>query len=258
MSTLGKNGGFANQLFQYGFLKTYARDRHLRVETPEWIGQKLFGLDDPPIGRSRPTISENPESNLATSKILNSPQPLKNVDFLGFFQYHTAYYAKHQQYWRSLFQPVGEIEVKMQIAYERLKAKGKTIVALHLRLGDYFYTYPHWIAPWEWYREWLRGFWETLEEPVLYLASDDVEKVRGYFTPYQPITAQDLGVQLPEAAFYPDFYVLSHGDAVAIANSTFSFAASMLNQQAKFFFRPHFPSQKLIPFDPWNSPPLLR
>ncbi|MGB3508659.1 MAG: FkbM family methyltransferase [Microcoleaceae cyanobacterium] len=258
MSTLGNNGGFANQLFQYGFLKTYAKEHNLRVETPEWIGKKIFGFDDPLIKRSLPVISENIESNVSTSNIVNSPEIFSNVDFWGYFQYHTAYYAKYQEYWRSLFQPVAEIEAKMQTAWKGLKAKGKTLVAVHLRLGDYFYLYPHWIAPWEWYGEWLRGLWETLEDPILYVASDDVEKVLGCFAQYQPITAQDLGVELPEADFYRDFYVLSHADAVAISNSTFSFAASMLNQQAKSFCRPHFPSKKLIPFDPWNSLPLFR
>ncbi|NET44185.1 FkbM family methyltransferase [Okeania sp. SIO2B3] len=258
MSTLGKNGGFANQLFQYGFLKIYAKEHNLRVETPEWIGKKIFGLDDPLIRRQLPVIPENIESNVSISNIVNSSKTLSNVDFWGYFQYHTAYYAKHQEYWRSLFQPVEEIQGKMQVAWEGLRAKGKTIVAIHLRLGDYFDLYPHWIAPWEWYGEWLRGFWETLEDPILYVASDDVEKVLGCFAQYQPITAQDLGVELPEAEFYPDFYVLSHADAVAISNSTFSFAASMLNQQGKFFCRPHFPSQKLISFDPWNSLPLFR
>lgn len=258
MSTLGKNGGFANQLFQYGFLKTYALEHNLRVETPEWIGKKLFGLDDPPIGRSLPVFPENVESNLSASHIVNSPEVVKNVDFWGFFQYHTAYYRKHQDYWRSLFKPVGEIEAKMHSAWEGLRAKGKTIVAIHLRLGDYFYLYPDWIAPWEWYAEWLRGFWDTLDEPILYVASDQVEKVVGCFAAYQPITARDLEVELPQAEFYPDFYILSRADAVAISNSTFSFTASMLNERGKFFFRPHFPAQKLIPFDPWNSLPLFR
>ena len=258
MSTLGKNGGFANQLFQYGFLKTYAKEHNLRVETPEWLGQEIFGLEDPPMGRFLPVVPENIESDLSASWIANSTVALKNVDFWGFFQYHTAYYAKHREYWRSLFQPIEEIEAKMQGAWQGLKAKGKTVVAIHLRLGDYFYLCPHWIAPWEWYGEWLRGFWETLEEPILYLASDEVKKVWKYFAEYRPITARDLGVELPGMEFYRDFYVLSHADALGISNSTFSFAAAMLNRRAKFFFRPHFPSQKLIPFDPWNSRPLFR
>jgi hypothetical protein len=32
----------------------------------------------------------------------------------------------------------------------------------------------------------------------------------------------------------------------------------MLNEKGKYFFRPHLSSQKLIPFDPWDSEPFLR
>ena len=43
MYCLGKLGRFGNQLFQYAYLKIYAQIHDLRVETPEWIGQYLFG-----------------------------------------------------------------------------------------------------------------------------------------------------------------------------------------------------------------------
>jgi hypothetical protein len=51
---------------------------------------------------------------------------------------------------------------------------------------------------------------------------------------------------------------LSQCDIVAISNSSFSFAACMLNEKGKLFFRPHLSAKKLIPFDPWNSEPILR
>ncbi|MEQ1830586.1 MAG: FkbM family methyltransferase, partial [Pirellula sp.] len=41
--TLGRNGRFANQLFQYAFLRILARHHGLRVETSKWVGQLLFG-----------------------------------------------------------------------------------------------------------------------------------------------------------------------------------------------------------------------
>ena len=41
------------------------------------------------------------ESNLSASHIVNSPEVVENVNFWGFFQYHTAYYRKYQDYWRS-------------------------------------------------------------------------------------------------------------------------------------------------------------
>ena len=46
-------------------------------------------------------------------------------------------------------------------------------------------------------------------------------------------------------------------DILAISNSSFSFAASMLNESAHLFLRPHLLYKKLIPFDPWDSEILL-
>lgn len=93
---------------------------------------------------------------------------------------------------------------------------------------------------------------------MLFIASDEPETVLDDFREYYPITSKDLGLKLPQAEFYPDFYLLSQCDAVAISNSSFSFLACMLNQQGKFFFRPHLATQKLIAFDPWQSETILR
>lgn len=259
MSTLGRNGRFANQFFQYAFLKTYAKEHHLRVETSPWIGQFLFGHDDPAIVKPQPVVGSPDDllPDLGTTLLPGSEPPYKNVELWGFFQYHTQFYAPHKSYIQSLFQPVPIVEAVVRQGLLRLQALGKTLVGIHLRRGDYGYGY-FFIAPSEWYREWLRGLWETLDNPVLFIASDEPERVVDDFADYHPLTINDLGITLPEAPFYPDFYILSHCDIVAISNSSFSFAASMLNQQGKFFFRPHWPTQKLIPFDPWNSEPLLK
>lgn len=256
MSTLGRNGRFANQIFQYAFLKIYAKEHNLKVETPAWIGQYLFGCNDMPISQHLPVVSEE-TNNLLEARIPNAKEIFKNVDFWGYFQYHTRYYAAHKEYFRALFKPVPEIEKKMSEAWDCLRSRGKTIVGLHLRRGDYGYS-DFFIAPSEWYREWLKGLWETLDEPILFIASDEPEKVLSDFEDYNPVTAKDLGLELPQAEFYPDFYLLSQCDIVAISNSSFSFAACMLNEKGKFFFRPHLSAEKLIPFDPWNSEPILR
>ena len=258
MSTLGRNGRFANQIFQYAFLAIYAKEHSLRVETPAWIGQYLFGCNDSPISQELPVVSEE-TNNLLEARIPHAKETFKNVDFWGYFQYHTKYYAAHKEYFRSLFKPVPAIATKMKEALDclRSRARGKTIVGLHLRRGDYGYS-DFFIAPSEWYREWLKGLWETLDEPILFIASDEPEKVLSDFEEYNPITTKDLGLELAQAEFYPDFYLLSQCDIVAISNSSFSFAACMLNETGKSFFRPHLSAEKLIPFDPWNSEPMLR
>ncbi len=260
MENMGRLG---NQVFLYAFLRTYAREHNLRVETPAWIGQYLFGHNDAPISQPLPLVGEQPQPyKLSESAILNAPEPFKNVDFNGYFQFHTQYHAQHKEYFQSLFKPVSEVEAKVIEALNRLRFQGKTVVGLHLRRGDYRSVHtvvPYLtVAPSGWYKEWLDGLWETLDEPVLFIASDEIETVVGDFAEYHPITVKDLGVELPEAPFYPDFYILSQCDVLAISNSTFSFAAAMLNERCKFFCRPNLLKQKMIAFDPWNSEPLLR
>lgn len=256
MSTLGKNGRFANQIFQYAFLKIYAKEHNLRVETPPWIGQYLFGHSDPPISKQFPLVIEE-TNELSEACIPNCQEVFHNVDFWGYFQYNTKYYAPHKEYFRSLFKPVPELERKMTAALERLRSRGKTVVGLHLRRGDYGYEH-FFVTPNQWYKEWLKGLWETLDDPVLFIASDEPEQVIGDFSEYKPITTQELEIELPKAEFYPDFYLLSQCDVVAISNSSFSFAACLLNERSKFFFRPHRQTEKLIPFNPWNSESIFR
>ncbi|MEM1168897.1 MAG: hypothetical protein AAGJ08_07420 [Cyanobacteria bacterium P01_H01_bin.35] len=54
MSYLGKLGRFGNQFFEYAFLKICAEKSGAQVETPPWIGQKLFGHNDAPISKQLP------------------------------------------------------------------------------------------------------------------------------------------------------------------------------------------------------------
>ena len=256
MSSLGKNGRFANQLFQYAFLKIYAKEHNLRVETPGWIGKYLFGHNDSLISKQLPVVQQK-IYKLSEDHIPNAKKPFKDVDFWGYFQYHTSYYAPYKDYFRSLFWPIPDIEAKLKHAYSALQSMGKTIVGLHLRRADYGYAY-YFVTPSEWYKDWLNGFWDTLDNPVLFIASDEPNKVIGDFAEYNPVTSKDLGIELPGADFYPDFYLLSQCNVLAISNSSYSFAAAMLNERAKFFFRPHLPTKKLVPFDPWNSETIFR
>ena len=244
---------FGNQIFLYAMLKIHEQQQNIRVETASWIGQYLFGHSDPPISKSLPVVHD---SGLG---IINAEAPFRNVEFGGpTYQIPTKYYAPYKQLFRSLFQPTLEVEAKVAAAISNLRQRGKTIIGLHLRRGDYWGPYAEFmfIAPNSCYKKWLQGLWQTLEEPVLFIASDELEEVVDDFADYYPVTVKDLGVEMPEAPFYPDFYILSQCDVLAISNSTFSVAASMLNERCKFFFRPHLPSKTLIPFDPWDSEPL--
>ena len=85
------------------------------------------------------------------------------MDIWGFFQYHTRYLKPHQQYFRSLFQPVSDLESALEDSLNILRSKGKTIVGIHIRRGDYIkeprvgFTL---VFPTKWYCEWLDEIWD--------------------------------------------------------------------------------------------------
>lgn len=251
MSTLGANGRFGNQLFQYAFLRVYAKRHGLRVETSPWIGRYLFGCADPPISRAWPMVTQSWQAP-QDDHIPHLVPPLSNVDIWGYFQYHTSYYAPDRQFIRSLFVPTPAVRDRLQPAVRQLRSLGKTVVGIHLRRTDcYVFTTPS-----GWYKQVLADLWPRLEAPVLFLASDDLDAVRSDFTPFHPVTSWDLNVSMPEADFYPDFYLLSQCDYMAISNSSYSFTASWLNDRAQLFLKPDPRAGKLVPYDPWNCEPL--
>jgi hypothetical protein len=252
MSSLGVNGRFGNQVFQYAFLRLLAKERGMDAHNPQWIGGALFGhpqqCGDMPL-----PLSCEFDCSFAPQKEL----PTSGAELWGYFQYHTSFYRKNQSEFRALFQPVEALARPLEQAVARLIGSGKTLVGIHLRRGDYTGG-DFWPAPAQWYVWWLQEIWPKLNRPVLYVASDDPGQVMGDFAAFSAKTTADLGVKLNGAEFYPDFFTLSRCDLLAISNSTFSFAAAMLNTTARQFLRPDPDSQRLEPFDPWDSPVLLQ
>jgi hypothetical protein len=265
MSSLGVKGRFGNQIFQYAFLKICAQEYNLEVQIPDWVGQYLFGHNDPPIARELDLVSEihiseeNVFSKYTKDEILASVYPkqrLKNKNLEGYFLYRSNFYATYKDYFCSLFKPVAQVEQQLEEPLKKLQSHGNIIVGLHIRLGDYG-RYPYLIAPSKWYLSYLDSLWETLDNPVLFIASDNLDQALQDFKKYNPITIRDLNISLPDADFYPEFYLLSQCDILAISNSTYSFTASMLNEKCRIFARPCFKRRQLIPYDPWYSEPYL-
>jgi hypothetical protein len=100
----------------------------------------------------------------------------------------------------------------------------------------------------------LQGF--TSDSHVLYIASEDPGRYRARFPGFVVITADDLGTPASLAPYF-DFLAMTRADALAVANSSFSFFAAMLNAKAGCFVRPAAPRGGLVPFDPWDAEPLL-
>lgn len=247
-------GNWGNEVFWYMFGKTYARRFGLELQTGPWAGTRLIGATDPPVTRDLPDVGEKTVHDRFDTIIPHGP-PLAEVNCVGYFQYHTAHYRPDREYVQSLFQPAPEVAADLAPRWEALRARGTTVVALHIRRGDYGFSY-FYRAPTQWYLDWLARVWPHLDRPVLYIASDDLDAVVPDFAQYHPVTARDLGPAWPTHDFYRDFYALQHSDILGISNSSFSFAAAMVNTRLQAAYRPHLPSASLVAFDPWDDKPL--
>jgi tetratricopeptide (TPR) repeat protein len=253
MTSLGANGRFGNQLLQYGMLRLYAKRAGAQVLAPDWIGRDLFGLNDALPREAKLDILSEGQVVAAVSG--GSPAPGANVDTTGYFCGDTSAWAAHRRAFQSFFDPVGAARKAGAAALQRLLDMGRTIVAIHARRGD-FGSGQYWLAPGEWYRDWLRAGWKSLDRPVLYVATDDPAAV-AEFAEFSPATADKLCDPLPGAEFFVDHWILRHADHLAVSNSTFSVTAALLNRKDSRFLRPDRTVGGLREFNPWAEKVLI-
>lgn len=251
INSLGNNGRFGNQLVQYGTLKTLSLRFGLELEVPYWVGRHLFGLDDPyPDETPLPPLSEEHED----FPTLFSKHPridCTDRNIQGYLQRHIRDLAPYRESFRNWFTPIPQLQSILDRREAEFRKRGNTLVALHLRRGDFGYG-QFWIAPESWYLSWLESVWETFDKPVLYIATDDASTLEA-FHQYRPLSSRNHPVKLPGAEFYPDFYVLSRADIVATSNSSFSITAAMLNTRGTGFLRPDREKATLSAFRPWET-----
>jgi glycosyltransferase involved in cell wall biosynthesis/tetratricopeptide (TPR) repeat protein len=252
-SRIGSNGRFGNQLLQYGVTRLFAETHGLTLEVPLWLGRHLYDLDDPLPGPALPRLSEAKADLMGA---ISAPgTDLADHDIDGYFCGDVSGLAPLAERFRRLFTPGRHLRAYAAAVEATLRSSGGTLVALHLRRGDFGWG-PFWTAPEDWYLEWLRQVWPTLDRPVLYVATDDP----GCLVPFAafcPLTARNLPDPIPGAEFFGDFHALCMADWVAISNSTFSYVATMLNRAGKGFVRPDRSQQALVSYSPWASAVLI-
>lgn len=200
ISSLGHNGRIGNQFFQYCFARTYAERLHAKLETPPWVGQRLFGLTDPPISCVLPQLHE--------SAISGSPADwVPNVDLVGYFQL------------ARLLNCVSHREARKWLTFKpewlaRFPKPYPEYAACHLRQGDFFTSEgdPYCLISDFSYRRAVETFVPS-NCPVIPV-EENASKVRN---------------DLPEdLQFLPDFLTLMQADILFRANSTFSWWAGEL------------------------------
>lgn len=250
-TTLGNRGRFAHNALEYVLMRLYAEKHGCTLETPDWVGGVYFDLDDPVPGTPLPPwpFGRRVLNNLLTGA--SQDEPVINRDVLSplfLFDYKVEYRDRV----RSWLRPRACWAPWIDPAVTALRAAGATIVALHIRRGDFVqYGYP--ITQTQWYVDWLRDLWPTLDRPVLFLASDDLQAVRSAFAEFNPLTLAEIAPPWPNLDYLQDFHVLTQADIVGISTASgFSQLAARLNERARLCVEPDVAAGCIRPFVPWS------
>ncbi len=250
-SSLATHGRFAHNALEYVLLRVYAEKYGLTLETPDWVGGWFFDLDDPrPAGGLRPLNFARRTLNALGQGETDRP-PVVDCDILS-----PLFLFEHKEIWRErvqgLLKPRPIWRPFLDPAMERLRERGDTVVAIHIRRGDFVqFGYP--ITETRWYVDWLRALWPTLRRPVLYVASDDLAGVRGDFAEFSPLTRADVVNDWPSLEYLQDFHVLMHADVLGISTASgYSTLAARLNVNARLFVEPDVEAGEVRPFAPWT------
>ena len=256
MSSLGSNGRFANQLFQYAFVKLYALRNDLTAAVPHWEGASLFDLKDPlppqiAFGEVRCATFGYDEQHL-----WDLQPPPSNIDIRGYCQELPVCWRQQRPLLKRLYSLSDERTARLDDwCYDITRGGLRTLVAVHVRRGDYR-GINHDEMPWfrmtpvEWYLDLLRSIWPTLHNPVLFVATDEPEAIVPRFRDFPLISAS--GEQLATIPDHVvDFEILRRADLLAICNSSFSRMAALLAYKQQTCFIPDFSEHRFIPFEPW-------
>ena len=256
MASLGNNGRFANQLFQYAYVKLYALRHGLTLAIPAWQGNQLFGLDGDAscAGLQLPEIRFAPftKDDLLLWKM---HEPPVDVDLCGYFQEIPECWRNHRALLRRMFSLSAEHQSAFdEWRHEVTHAGRRTLVAVHVRRGDYrYFQQPNlpWfrLIPEEWYIAWLRTVWPSLRDPLLYVATDEPHAILPLFREFKSTTPGPTIAAIPEHV--RDFEILRRADYLAICNSSFSRMAAILAPPTQKCFCPSLQMQSFALYEPW-------
>jgi hypothetical protein len=260
MTRLGHLGRFGNQLWQYLFMRMYGLRNGLTIKVPAWEGEDVFGFSDarPGDGDGRPCMAflGAGDDDLELWEIDDAP---RNIDFKGYFQCVPPQWSAHRQFIRKLYTVKPEWRGAIERLHLLLKNEGRTLVAIHVRRGDYRVYQdrnPYFrLVPIAWYRALLDTVCPALERPVLYVATDEPEALRPEFGDYEQLDVAffaEFGI--PEHV--RDFVLLQEADCLAACNSSFSTMAAVTGKPGQKCHLPDFRIQAFTPYDPWTEPSL--
>lgn len=264
MTRICHMGRFANQLWQYLFLRMYGLRNGLAIQVPPWDGEPVFGLSDARPDSAGDGLGGRPSLAFFGSgdddlELWDIDDPPRNVDFKGYFQNVPPQWAAHRAFIRRLYTLKPEWRGAIDRLHLDLRRDRRTLVSIHVRRGDYR-NFDHdrrpefRLVPTDWYRALLDGIWPGLERPLLHVATDEPGAILPVFADYEQLDAafftRDFGI--PEHV--RDFALLQEADCLVACNSSFSTMATVTGKPGQTCWLADFRLQGFTPYDPWTEP----
>lgn len=195
-------GGFGNQLHQYAAVRKYAELIGASLEVQDWVGKKVFGVDDPGWSRDLPEVNDGG----------NGIQPevewgQTDVRIGGYFL---------MQRWVKLLSRAElkrwfRVRSEMVAQCEGVIPSGR-YTAAHLREGDYLGHPLYANVP---------------ERAYTRACAERGFKIDAWARQDSPRVVRELNGHVP---FLPDFLMLMRSSVLLRANSTFSWWAATLSE----------------------------
>ncbi len=253
-------GRLGHQIQNYVVARLYAERFGFELHTADWMGHFLFDLSDP-LDRTHhmPICSD---MGALARHLDPGADPASAADPPG----DTRFYSPAGDFWRwpgakTAVQAMLRVRDAWRPRLDRhlaaLARHGRTCVAVHIRLGDLRLPKNAGVRAPDpaVYLDWLAGIWDTLDAPVLYVASDEADAMKELFRRFRPFICKDLSPEAHALDFIYDFYVLMQADVVATNTSSFSQMAARLNRRATCLVTIDAARTGLEPFDPWPAHP---
>lgn len=251
MASLGSYGRFAQTVNEYVAVRIYAEKYGMEFLTPDWVGHAFFSLDDPRLDPSvLPEFQGWLQQRKDFARGFDEPaaDPFRDRDlFLGGSPVNPML-KERQADILSWLTPRPCWDRFLEPPVEALRRRGRTLVAVHIRQTDWWnqdYT------PLSLYLDWLDGLWPTLEDPVLFVATDEPSVVPE-FARFNPTTPADFPVRWEGLEYLQDFHVMTRADILAISTGSFAATAAALNPSPRLLLHPAEGNRGLVPFEAWR------
>lgn len=218
--SMGQMGRLGNQLFQYAYLRSQARRMGVKFYCPEWIGDKIFRLEDQDEREAKPPSSavsqytEPPHNCGFNESALNISD---NTDVRGYFLSERYFIeptevARWYRFKSEIIEPLGK-------KYQHINLS--QAVSLHIRLTDKAKNPAHFSLPADYYKKALA---QMDKKRKILLFSDDLDKAKTILA-FQHERVTPISGNKP----FEDLYLMSQcGDNIC-SSSTLSWWGAWLN-----------------------------